>query len=118
MGRGPRRGVVGPVVSERVGDNAAAPGVEGLSSLALLALFFRFVIVATNKFVDCCLLERIIVSNNNYLLGIIVSNNKYLSWIIVSKLLSGTIIIWIIVSNNNYRIWIIVSNNNYKPRIP
>ena len=49
MGRGPRRGVVGPVVSERVGDNAAAPGVEGLSSLALLALFFRFVIVDTKK---------------------------------------------------------------------
>ena len=49
MGRGPRRGVVGPVMSERVGDNAAAPGVEGLSSLALLVLFRRFVIVEAKK---------------------------------------------------------------------
>ena len=49
MGRGPRRGVVGPVVFERVGDNADAPGVEGLSSLALLALFICLVIVATKK---------------------------------------------------------------------
>ena len=50
--------------------------------------------------------------------GLIVSDNNYLIGIIVSKLLSGTIIIWIIVSYNNYRIWIIVRNNNYKPRIP
>ena len=54
MGRGPRRGVVYPVVSERVGDNAAAPGVEGLSSLALLVLFSCFVIVETKKVVDFC----------------------------------------------------------------
>ena len=54
MGRGPRRGVVDPVVSERVGDNAAAPGVEGLSSLALLVLFHCFVIVKTKKVVDFC----------------------------------------------------------------
>ena len=54
MGRGPRRGVVDPVVSERVGDNAAAPGGEGLSSLALLVLFCRFVIVETKKVVVFC----------------------------------------------------------------
>ena len=54
MGRGPQRGVVDPVVSEWVGDNAAAPGVEGLLSLALLVLFRRFVIVKTKKVVDFC----------------------------------------------------------------
>ena len=54
MGRGPRRRVVDPAVSERVGDNAAAPGVEGLLPLALLVLFRRFVIVATKKNVDFC----------------------------------------------------------------
>jgi hypothetical protein len=54
MGRGPRRGVVDPVVSERVGDNAAASGVEGLLSLALLVLFRSFVILETKKVVDFC----------------------------------------------------------------
>ena len=55
MGQGPRRGVVGPVVFESVGDNAAAPGVEGLSSVALLALFFCFVIWKKKKVVNFCL---------------------------------------------------------------
>ena len=54
MGQGPLRGVVGPVMSERVRDNAAAPGVEGLLSLALLVLFHCFVIVNTKKVVDFC----------------------------------------------------------------
>ena len=49
MGRGPGHGVVDPVVSERVGDNAAAPGVEGLSLLVLLVLFRCFVIVETRR---------------------------------------------------------------------
>ena len=54
MGQGPQRGVVDPVVSERVGDNAAASGVEGLLSLALLVLFRSFVILETKKVVDFC----------------------------------------------------------------
>ena len=54
MGRGPRCGVVDSVVSERVGDNSAASGIEGLSSLALLVLFCCFVIVDTKKVVDFC----------------------------------------------------------------
>ena len=54
MGQGPRRGVVDPVMSKRVGDNAAAPGVEGLSSLALVVLFHCFFIVETKKVVDFC----------------------------------------------------------------
>jgi hypothetical protein len=41
-------------VYERVGDNAAAPGGEGLSSLALLVLFRRFVIIETKKVVVFC----------------------------------------------------------------
>ena len=54
MGQGPQHGVVDPVVSKHVGDNAVAPGVEGLSSLVLLVLFLCFVIVQTKKVVDFC----------------------------------------------------------------
>ena len=83
-----------------VGGDAAVADGERLSSMARLALFFRFVIGETRrkKSRRFSLLERIIVSNNNYLLGIIGINNKYLIWIILSKLLSGTINIWINVA--------------------
>ena len=54
MGRGPQREVVDPVVSERIGKNAATSGIEGLLSLALLVLFRCFVIVKTKKVVDFC----------------------------------------------------------------
>ena len=54
MGQGPQHGVVDPVVSKHVGDNTVAPGVERLSSLALLILFCCFVIVETKKVVDFC----------------------------------------------------------------
>ena len=49
MGQGPRHGVVGPVGFESVGDNATDPRVEEFLSVALLALFFCFVIIATKK---------------------------------------------------------------------
>ena len=54
MGRGPQREVVDPVVSERIGKNAATSGIEGLLSLALLVLFRCFVIVKTTKVADFC----------------------------------------------------------------
>ena len=54
MRRGPQCGEVDPVLSKCVGDNAAAPGIEGLFSLALLVLFRCFVIVKTKKVVDFC----------------------------------------------------------------
>ena len=54
MGRGPQREVVDPVVSERIGNNAAASGIKGLLSLALLVLFCCFVIGETKKVVDFC----------------------------------------------------------------
>jgi len=54
MGQGPQREVVDPVVSERIGKNAAASVIEGLLSLALSVLFRCFVIVKTKKVVDFC----------------------------------------------------------------
>ena len=54
MGRVPQREVVDPVVSKRIGNNAAASGIEGLSPLALLVLFRCFVIFQTKKVVDFC----------------------------------------------------------------